>query len=79
MKDFLCIAMPMAKLTRKRTKFFWTESCERAFQQLKAQLTSTPILVIPERGFEYAVYCDALKEGLGCVLMQGGKAVAYGL
>ena len=48
-KDFSYLAMPMTKLTRKGTKFVWTESCERAFQQLKAQLTSTPILVIPER------------------------------
>ena len=49
-----------------------------SFQQLKTQLTSTPILVILERGLEYVVYCDASKEGLGCVLMKGGKVVAYG-
>ena len=41
-------------------------------------MTSTPILVIPERGLEYVVYYDTSKEGLGCVLMQGGKVVAYG-
>ena len=70
--------MPVTKLTRKGMKFVWTESCERAFQQLKTHLTLIPILVIPKRGLEYAVYCDASKEGIGCVLMQGGKVVAFG-
>ena len=78
MKAFSCIAIPITKLTRKETKFHWTESCKRDFQQLQAQLTSVPILVIPERGLEYTMYWDALKEGLGCVLMQGGKVVTYG-
>ena len=36
------------------------------------------MLIIPERGLGYAVYCDASREGLGCVLMQEGKVVAYG-
>ena len=45
---------------------------------MKRRLTSTPILIVPERGQRYTVYCDALKDGLGCVLMQSGKVVAYG-
>ena len=45
---------------------------------MKARLTSAPILVIPVRGAGYAVYCDASLHGLGCVLMQEGKVVAYG-
>ena len=54
------------------------DSCERAFQELKRRLTSDPILIVPERGQRYTVYCDASKDGLGCVLMQSGKVVAYG-
>lgn len=42
------------------------------------RLTSAPILVVPDRGVSYAVYCDASREGLGCVLMQQGRVVAYG-
>ena len=42
------------------------------------RLTSTPILVIPERGVGYAVYYNASLNGIGCVLMQEGKVVAYG-
>ena len=77
-KDFSHIVMPRTKLTRKGTNFVWTEFRERAFQKLKIQLTSTLIFIIPKRGIEYAMYCDASKEGFGCVLMQGGKVVAYG-
>ena len=42
------------------------------------RLTSAPILIVPESGQRYTVYLDALKDGLGCVLMQSGKVVAYG-
>ena len=68
----------MAKLTQKEVKFAWNDSCERAFQELKWRLTSAPILVVPKRGQEYSMYCDALKDGLGCVLMQSERVVAYG-
>ena len=42
------------------------------------RLTSTPILIVPKRGQMYTVYCDASKDGLGGVLMQPGRVVAYG-
>ena len=76
--DFSRLAAPMTKLTRKGVKFIWDEACEKAFQELKKRLTSAPILIVPERGVGYTIYCDASKEGLGCVLMQNGKVVAYG-
>ena len=56
----------------------WDDKCESTFQQLKTCLTLTPILLIPERGLNYSVYCDASLDGLGYVLMQEGKVVAYG-
>ena len=68
----------MTKLTRKGVKFIWDDACEVAFQELKTRLTSAPILIVPERGIGYTIYCDASKDGLGCVLMQNGKVVAYG-
>ena len=52
--------------------------CEKAFQELKRRLTSTPILIVPEQGQRYTVYCDASRDELGCVLMQFGRVVAYG-
>ena len=42
------------------------------------RLTSVPILIVLERGQGYTVYYEASKAGLGCVLMQSGRVVAYG-
>jgi hypothetical protein len=72
------IAGPMTKLLRKNTPFEWSEKCEERFQELKRRLTTAPILAVPETGKNYAVYCDASKNGLGCVLMQDRKVIAYG-
>ena len=68
----------MTKLTRKEVKFDWDDRCEEAFQELKRRLTSAPILIVSDRGQGYTVYCDASRAGLGCVLMQSGRVVAYG-
>ena len=77
-EDFSRIAAPMTRLTRKEVKFEWDDRCEEAFQELKSRLTSTPILIVLDRGQGYTVYCDASRAGLGCVLMQSGRVVAYG-
>ena len=77
-KDFSRIAAPMTRLTRKEVKFDWDYICEEAFQELKRILTSAPILIVPDRGQGYTVYCDASRAGLGCVLMQSRRVVAYG-
>ncbi|KAG8474188.1 hypothetical protein CXB51_034129 [Gossypium anomalum] len=58
-------------------KFEWTEECQQSFDELKKLLTEAPVLVQPESGKEFAVYSDASLNGLGCVLMQEGKVVAY--
>ena len=77
-EDFSRLAAPMTRLTRKEVKFKWNDLCEKAFQELKRRLTSSPILIVPERGQRYIVYCDASKARLGCFLMQSGRVVAYG-
>ena len=68
----------MTKLTQKKVKFEWNDLCERAFQELKRRLTSAPIMIVLEMGQMYTVYCDASKDGLGCVLMQSRRVVPYG-
>ena len=65
-------------MTRKGVKFEWDDRCEEAFQELKRRLTLAPILIVPDRGQGYTVYCDASRAGLGCVLMQSERVVAYG-
>ena len=68
-KDFSKLAKPMTQLLKKESKYVWSESCEIAFQELKKRLTTAPVLTLPEEGVEFDVYCDASKNGLGCVLM----------
>ena len=58
-EDISRLAAPMMRLTWKEVKFMWDDSCERAFQELKRRLLSDPILIVPERGLRYTVYCDA--------------------
>ena len=77
-EDFSRLAAPMTRLTRKGVNFKWNDLCEKAFQELKRRLTSTPILIVPEQGQRYTMYCDASKDKLGCILMQSGRVVTYG-
>lgn len=76
-ENFSLIASPLTKLTRKGVPFLWTDTCEKSFQELKHRLTTAPVLVIPVRGGKLVVYTDACGTGLGAVLMQDGKVVAY--
>ncbi|KAI6698855.1 hypothetical protein NL676_018974 [Syzygium grande] len=74
---FSAIATPLTRLLKKETKFEWTEKCEKNFQELKQRLTTAPVLTIPSRSGGYEIYSDASLRGLGCVLMQHGRVVAY--
>ena len=76
-ENFSRIAAPMTKLTRKDVSFVWDDTCEEAFNELKRRLTSAPVLVVPNPEVMYTVYTDASRSGLGCVLMQEGKVIAY--
>ena len=77
-EDFSRLAAPMTRLTRKEVKFDWDDRCEEAFQELKRRLTVAPILIVLDKRQGYIVYCDASRAGLGCVLMQSERVVAYG-
>lgn len=76
-EGFSKIVLPLTALTRKEHKFVWSEAYDRSFQELKRRLTSAPVLTIPVDGKEFSLYCDALKFGLGEVLIQEGKVIAY--
>ncbi|XP_057768171.1 uncharacterized protein LOC130988364 [Salvia miltiorrhiza] len=77
MEGFSKIARPMTQLLRKGIKFSWTEECEKSFQELKEKLTTAPVLAVPTADKEYVIYTDESKNGLGCVLMQEGRVIAY--
>nr|CAH66151.1 OSIGBa0097I11.3 [Oryza sativa] len=76
-ENFSKIARPMTRLLQKEVKYKWTEDCERSFQELKKRLVTAPVLILPDSRKGFQVYCDASRLGLGCVLMQEGKVVAY--
>ncbi|CAH9119792.1 unnamed protein product [Cuscuta europaea] len=76
-KDFSKVARPLTNLTKKTTKFLWSSECEEAFQELKQRLTTAPVLTLPSGTEGFEIYSDASLKGLGCVLMQNGKVVAY--
>ncbi|GKC81596.1 putative reverse transcriptase domain-containing protein [Tanacetum coccineum] len=67
----------MTKLTQKSVKFNWGENEENAFQILKQKLCSAPILALLEGSENFIVYCDTSHKGLGAVLMQKEKVIAY--
>ncbi|GJV16120.1 putative reverse transcriptase domain-containing protein [Tanacetum coccineum] len=62
---------------KKNQKFDWGEEQEEAFQLLKQKLCAAPILALPEGSDDFVVYCDASIKGLGAVLMQRMKVIAY--
>ena len=76
-EGFSKIAGPLHCLTRKGVKLEWTDRCEESFQTLKKKLTSALVLTLPEGNEGFEVYSDAARQGLGCVLMQHKRVMAY--
>ncbi|GJW53494.1 putative reverse transcriptase domain-containing protein [Tanacetum coccineum] len=67
----------MDLMNHKNKKYIWGEDQELAFQLLKQKLCEAPILALPEGNDDFVVYCDASHQGLGAVLMQREKVIAY--
>ncbi|KAH0764885.1 hypothetical protein KY285_000756 [Solanum tuberosum] len=76
-EGFSSITSPLTKLTQKMVKFQWSDDCEKSFTELKTRLTTALVLTLPEGSDGYVIYYDASRVGLGCVLMQGDKVIAY--
>ncbi|GKF29072.1 putative reverse transcriptase domain-containing protein, partial [Tanacetum coccineum] len=76
-EGFSKIAKPMTKLTQKKVKFVWGDKQEAAFQLLKQNICSALILALPEGSEDFIAYCDASIKGLGAVLMEKEKVIAY--
>jgi hypothetical protein len=76
-EGFSKIARPMTALLAKKVEFKWTLACQKSFETLKEKLTTTPVLILLDVHKSFSVYCDASYTGLGCVLMQEGRVVAY--
>ena len=74
---FSQLSAPLTKLTRKGIRYIWTKECEDSFQELKRRLVKAPILTLPTGNEGFVIYSDASRKGLGCVLMQKEKVIAY--
>ncbi|GKC58735.1 putative reverse transcriptase domain-containing protein, partial [Tanacetum coccineum] len=76
-KDLSKIIKSLTELTQRNKKYIWGKDQESAFQLLKQKLYEAPILALLERNDNFVVYCDASHQGLGAVLMQKEKVIAY--
>ncbi|KAL8098147.1 hypothetical protein AgCh_031066 [Apium graveolens] len=75
--DFAKISGPLTRPTCKTEKVVWNEKCEESFQELKWSLVTALVLALPDGKGDFVIYSDASHKGLGCMLMQHGKVVAY--
>ncbi|GJW70274.1 putative reverse transcriptase domain-containing protein [Tanacetum coccineum] len=76
-ENFSKIAKPLTLLTQKNKTYVWGDEQDEAFRILKEKLCNAPVLALPDGPDDFVVYCDASKQGFGCVLMQRGKVIAY--
>ena len=76
-EGFSKIATPLTNLLKKDQKFEWSNTCQHSFEELRQRLTTASVLALPSGKDGYVVYSDASRQGLGCVLMQDGRVIAY--
>ena len=76
-EGFSKIVKPLTSLQEKVKEFMWSEECQASFEELRKRLTTAPVLVMPDIYKSFAIYCDASRQGLGCVLMQERRVIAY--
>ena len=68
---------PLTSLLEKGKEFVWSHECQASFEELRRRLTTAPVLAMPDIHKSFDIYCDASRQGLGCVLMQEGHVIAY--
>ena len=76
MKRYSTIAWPL-KEQLKNDSFQWEKAAVQAFKKLKWSITNVSVLTLPDFGQPFIVETDTLRYGLGAVLMQKQRPIAY--
>ena len=76
MKDFSTIVTPMTEVLKGKS-FEWSDQAQFAFEEIKRRLTSAPVLSLPDFSKIFEVECDASGVGIGDVLSQEKRHIAY--
>lgn len=76
-RNYAMMVTPLTDLTRKDRAWLWTPECQKAFEAVKAALSTAPVLSLPDFTKPFEMVCDASRFGLGAVLYQEGKPVAF--
>ena len=77
MQGYATRCRPLTNLTRRSVPFVWTAECNAAFNGLKQDLTTAPVLASLDNSKPFEVATDSCQWGIGAVLMQVGRPVAY--
>ncbi|GJP39587.1 hypothetical protein CLOM_g23941, partial [Closterium sp. NIES-68] len=77
LENYLTDVAPVTALTRKGCAWEWTRQCQEAFEEVKTKLNKAPVLVLPNPSKPYEMVTDTSTVGIGVVLLQEGRPVAF--
>ncbi|XP_016730709.2 uncharacterized protein [Gossypium hirsutum] len=75
--NFSTIAAPLTSVIKKNSSFIWNDEQDKSFLKIKDCLTNAPLLALPDFSKTFEIECDASGLGIGTVLTQDGRLVAY--
>ena len=76
-KDFSTLAAPLSEIVKKSMGFKWGSEQDHAFIEIKERLCGAPLLALPDFSKTFGIECDALRIGIGAILMQEKQPIAY--